>query len=206
VATLGGGVTVSLYSDGMRIFRGDDLLTQTVVGGSPLSAVLGRTTGTGPDTREHVDAQVDDVAIDELVFLPGRATYFGRVYDGHRSLPLTIQIELAGSFIRVSASVNGADGVVWHLDHLNGNVGLRPGLSPVNLRKSAVWIAPSALDGQFAFSTSLGTDIGTGPQRVARGVDVRSPGRTDLHIWSDAAYFTVSSQARRQQPTESATP
>jgi hypothetical protein len=206
VATLGGGVTVSLYSDGMRVYRGNDLLTQTVVGGSPLSAMVGKATGTGTDTREDVEAHLDNVAIDELVFLPGRATYFGRVYDGKRSMPLTIRIELAGSFIRLSASVNGADGVVFHLDHEPATLGLRPALRPTNLRRSAGWIAPSALDGQFAFSTSLGTDIGAGPQRVARGVDVRAPGRTDLHIWSDAAYFTVSSQARRQQPTESATP
>jgi hypothetical protein len=204
VATLGGGVTVSLYSDGMRVFRGDDLLTQTVIGGSPLSAVTGRTTGTGTDTREQVDEHLDNVAIDELVFLPGRATYFGHVYDGKRSMQLTLRIELAGSFIRLSATVNGADGIVFHLDHEPASEGLRPALRPVNLRRSAVWIAPAALDGQFAFSTSLGTDIGAGPQRVARGVDVRAPGRTDVHIWSDAAYVSVSSQAR-PMPSPTAT-
>jgi hypothetical protein len=205
IATLGGGVTVSLYPDGMRVSRGSDLLTQTVIGGSMLSAVEGTTTGSGPDTREHVDTHLDNVAINELVFLPGRATYFGRVYDSHRSMALTIRIELAGSFIRVSASVNGADGVVFHLDHETRTMGLAPALPPVNLRRSANWIAPSALAGQFAFSTPLGTDIGAGPQRVARGVDVRSAGRTDLHIWSDAAYLTVSSQAR-PKPTDTATP
>jgi hypothetical protein len=196
VATLGGGVTVSLYSDGMRIYRGHDLLLQSVIGGSLLSAVEGHVTGTGADTREHVDAHLDNVAINELVFLPGRATYFGRVYDGHRTMALTLRIELAGSFIRLSVSANGADGVVFHLDHEPATFGLRPALRTVNLRKSAVWIAPSTLDGQFAFSTLLGTDVGAGPQRVARGVDLRSTGRTDLHIWSDSAYLTFSSQAR----------
>lgn len=198
VATLGGGVTVSLYSDGMRVYRGGDLLLQTVIGGSLLSAMEGKTTGSGPDTREHVDTHLDNVAINELVFLPGRATYFGRVYNGNRSMALTMRIELAGSFIRISASVNGADGVVFHLDYQPATYGLRPALRTVNLRKSAAWIAPSALDGQFAFSTLLGTDVGSGPQRVARGVDLRSTGRTDVHIWSDAAYLTVSSQARPQ--------
>src|SRR6478752_6412717 len=71
VATLGGGVTVSLYSDGMRVYRGGDLLLQTVIGGSLLSAMEGKTTGSGPDTREHVDTHLDNVAINELVFLPG---------------------------------------------------------------------------------------------------------------------------------------
>lgn len=213
VATLGGGVTVSLYADGMRIFRGGDLLLQTVIGGSLLSAMEGQVTGTGADTREHIDSHLDNVAIDELVFLPGRATWFGRVYDGSRSMPLTLRVELAGSFIRLTASVNGADGVVFHLDHEPATYGLRPALRTVNLRKSAMWIAPSALDGQFAFSTLLGTDVGAGPQRVARGVDLRSTGRTDLHIWTDAAYVTVSSQAQQQpspttttSPTTSTTP
>ena len=203
VATLGGGATVSLYPDGMRISRGGDLLLQTVIGGSLLSAVEGRVTGSGPDPREHVDAHLDNVAINELVFLPGRATYFGRVYDGKRSMPMTIRIELAGSFIRLSASVNGADGVVFHLDHEPATYGLRPALPSVNLRKSARWIADTTLDGQFAFSSLLGTDTGAGPQRVARGVDLRSTGRTDVHIWSDAAYLTVSSQARPQPSTTS---
>src|SRR5688500_12824665 len=54
VATLGGGVSVSLYSDGLRIVRGDDLLLQTVISGSMLSAVEGRVTGSGDQTREEV--------------------------------------------------------------------------------------------------------------------------------------------------------
>ncbi len=198
VATLGGGVAVSLYADGLRIRRGDDLLTQTVIGGAPLSAVEGRTTGTGDQTREKVTRHLDNVTIDELVFLPGRATYFGHVYDDKGSKPLTIRVELAGSVIKLGASVNGADGVVWHLDHRPATIGIRPALPARNLRTSAAWIAPNALDGQAAFSTLLGTDIGVGPQRVARGVDVRALGRTDVHIWSDGAYLTVSSQARNQ--------
>ena len=196
VATLGGGVSVSLYPDGMRISRGSELLLQTVIRGSMVSAVEGSVTGSGDETKERVDREYDNVSIDELVFLPGRATYFGRVQDGSRSLALTIRIELAGSVIRVGASINGADGVVWHLDHEPNTIGLRPALPSVNLRRSAVWIAPSTPEGRAAFTSNLGTDVGAGPQRVARGVDVRSPGRTDVHIWSDATYLSVSSQAR----------
>jgi hypothetical protein len=201
VATLGGGLTVSLYSDGMRIRRGDDLLLQTVIGGSILSAVEG-TARTDEDGRptERVTRSLDNVTIDELVFLPGRATYFGHLSDGSRQMPLVLRIESGGSTVKVSASVNGADGVVWHLDHESLTTGIRPALRGVNLRNSASWIAPATVAGRAAFSTILGTDVGVGPQRVARGVDVRSTGRTDVHIWSDSGYLTVSSHAR-PQPT-----
>jgi hypothetical protein len=197
VATLGGGVSVSLYSDGLRITRDSSLLVQTVVGGSMLSAVQGRaTTDSQRRTRERVTRQFDNLTITELVFLPGRATYFGTVHDGRRSLPVTLRIELAGGVVRVGASVNGADGVVWHLNREPLTLGLRPGLPPVNLRKSATWVDPGTVAGRAVFSTLLGTDVGLGPQQVARGVDIRADGRTDLHIWSEDCFFTVSSQAR----------
>jgi hypothetical protein len=206
VATLGGGVSVSLYADGMRISRDNALLVQTVIGGSMLSAVEGRaTTGRDGDTREEVTGRFDNVTINDLVFLPGRATYVGTVDDGSRSLPLTLRIELAGGVVRVGAAVLGADGIVWHLDREALSVGLRPALPPVNLRKSAAWVDPSAVEGRGVFSTILGTDIGLGPQRVARGVDIRAEGRTDLHIWSNDCSFTVSSQAR-PSPTPAPSP
>jgi hypothetical protein len=86
--------------------------------------------------------------------------------------------------------------LVFHLDHEADTVGIRPALSPVNLRKRAKWIATGALDGASAYSTVLGTSIGAGPQAVARGVDLRQPGRTDVHIWTDAGFLSISSQAR----------
>ena len=171
VATLGGGVTVSLYSDG--------------------------------HTQERVTRRYDNVTIKELVFLPGRATYFGTVGDGSRTLPLTLKIEAAGGVVRFGASVNGADAVVWHLNREPLTVGIRPGLPAVNLRKTATWVDPGTLDGRAVFSTLLGTDVGVGPQRVARGVDIRAEGRTDIHIWSDACALTVSSQARPAPTTTS---
>lgn len=198
VATLGGGVSVSLYDDGIRISRGSDLLLQTVISGAFLSAIEGSATGSGEDTEESVEHTLSNVEVDELVFLPGRATYFGTVHADERRLRFTVRVELAGSVVRVIATVNGADGVVFHLDHVPDTVGIRPALDPENLRGQATWINPNAPAGQAAFRTMLGTDVGAGPQRVARGVDVRSRGRTDVHVWSDTAYLTVSSQARPQ--------
>ena len=85
VATLGGGVTVSLYADGLRITRDNDLLLQTVIGGSMLSAVEGSATTDGDGrTQEQVTRRYDNVTITELVFLPGRATYFGTVQRRER--------------------------------------------------------------------------------------------------------------------------
>lgn len=204
VATLGGGVTVSLYSDGLRINRENDLLLQTVIGGAMLSAVEGSATTDAAGTKERVTRSYDNLTITELVFLPGRATYFGRLSDGSRSLPVTLRIESAGGLIRVGASVNGADGVVWHLDREPLTVGIRPGLPAVNLRDSAAWIDPGAVEGRAVFTTLLRTDIGVGPQRVARGVDIRAAGRTDIHVWSDSCSLSVSSQARpAPQPSRS---
>ena len=198
VATLGGGVSVSLYSDGLRISRDNDLLVQTVIGGSMLSAVEGSATTDGDGrTEERVTRSYDNVTITELVFLPGRASYFGTVNDGSRSLPLTLRVEAAGGVIRVGASVSGADAIVWHLNREPLTVGIRPALPAVNLRNSASWVDPGAVEGRAAFSTILGTDIGMGPQRVARGVDIRTQGRTDLHVWSPSCSLTVSSHVRR---------
>ena len=200
VVTLGGGVSVSLYSDGLRVMRGDDLLLQTVIRGSLLSAVQGHAETADTKSDETVTASLDNLAIDELVFLPGRATYFGRVYDSQRSLPVTLEVELEGGVVRLGANVNGADAVVWHLDREPATYGLRPALPPHNLRKSATWLSPSARSGQAAFSTLLGTDVGVGPQRVPRGVDLRSAGRTDVHVWSDSGFLTVTSQATHPAP------
>jgi hypothetical protein len=196
IATLGGGVSVSLYDDGLRITRGSDLLLQTVIGGAFLSAVEGSVTGSGDETEEDVQHDLSDVQVDELVFLPGLASYLGSVQGDGRRLPFTVRVELAGSVVRIGATVSGADAVVFHLDHVPDTVGIRPALQAENLRGRARWISPTAPAGQAAYRTMLGTDVGAGPQGVARGVDVRSRGRTDVHVWSEAAYLTVSSQAR----------
>lgn len=197
VATLGGGVTVSLYSDGLRLNRDSSLLLQTVIGGSMLTAVEGSvTTDQDGHTQERVTRRFENVTITELDFVPGRATYSGTIGDGSRTLPLTLRIEAGGGVVRVGASVDGADGVVWHLNREPLTVGIRPGLPAVNLRKTANWVDPDTLEGRAVFSTLLGTDVGVGPQRVARGVDIRHAGRTDIHVWTDRCFLTVSSQAR----------
>lgn len=196
VATLGGGVTAAMYSSGLRISRGNDTLVESVIRGSLASAVFGSVSGYGDDTSERVDGHASNMRVRELLFLPGRATYLGEVFDEDRTLPLTIRIELAGPVIRIGVSVIGADGLVVHLDHRPATTGIEPALPSRNLRKSAAWIRPATAAGAPAFTSLLGTDIGVGPQPVARGVDLRRLGRVDVHVWSDAVMLTVSSRPR----------
>ena len=82
--------------------------------------------------------------------------------------------------------VNGGQGVVSAPQPRSRHLRHPPALPPHNLRNAAVWVESGHGGRQVAFSTLLGTIIGMGPQRVARGVDIREGGRTDIHIWSDA--------------------
>jgi hypothetical protein len=194
IATLGGGVTASLYDSGLRLSHDDDILTETVLRGSFVSAVLGSVEGTGNGTSEHIDHEYNHLRITDLRFLPGRATYSGEVSDGTTSLPMEVRIELAGPVVRIGVSVPQASGVVVHLAHKPATTGLPPVLPFRNLRRNAFWLPADTGRSDPAFTTVLGTDVAIGPAGVARGVDQRSSGRLDVHVWSDSAVVTVSSR------------
>jgi hypothetical protein len=194
IATLGGGVTASLYDSGLRISHDDDILTETVLRGSFLSAVVGTVEGSGNATTEHVERQYNHLRITDLRFLPGRAVYSGQVSDGTDALPVEIRIELAGPVVRLGFSVPQASGVVVHLAHQPATTGLPPVLPFRNLRRNAFWLPAATGRSDPAFTTVLGTDVAIGPAGVARGVDQRSSGRFDLHVWSSAAVVSVSSR------------
>jgi hypothetical protein len=195
IATLGGGVTAALYDSGLRISHEDDILTETVIRGSLVSAVVGRVSGTGDETVEDVGHEYDHVRITELRFLPGRATYLGEVSDGERSLPLELRVELAGPVVRIGVSIPRASAIVVHLDHQPATTGLPPVLPFRNLRRHAFWLPADTGRSDPAFTTVLGTETAIGPAGVARGVDLRSTGRHDVHVWSDTAVLTVSARA-----------
>ena len=194
IATLGGGVTASLYDSGLRLSHDDDILTETVLRGSFVSAVLGSVEGTGNGTSEHIDHEYNHLRITDLRFLPGRATYSGEVSDGTTSLPMEVRIELAGPVVRIGVSVPQASGVVVHLAHKPATTGLPPVLPFRNQRRNAFWLPADTGRSDPAFTTVLGTDVAIGPAGVARGVDQRSSGRLDVHVWSDSAVVTVSSR------------
>ncbi len=194
IATLGGGVTASLYDSGLRLSHDDDILTETVLRGSFVSAVLGSVEGAGNSTTEHVEHEYNHLRITDLRFLPGRATYLGEVSDGTTSLPMEMRIELAGPVVRIGVSVPRASGVVVHLAHKPATTGLPPVLPFRNLRRNAFWLPADTGRSDPAFTTVLGTDVAIGPEGVTRGVDQRSSGRLDVHVWSSSAVVTVSSR------------
>lgn len=196
VATLGGGVTSALYDSGLRLSHEDDILTETVIRGSLVSAVIGSLDSDGAKPVERVTRTLDHVRIRELRFLPGRAVYSGEVYDRRGSLPLEIRIELAGPVVRLGVSIPGADAIVVHLDRKAATLGIPPGLPEKNLRRKAYWVAPDTGRNDMVLSTVLGTELAVGPEGVVRGMDLREDGRHDVHVWSDAVALSVSSRAR----------
>jgi hypothetical protein len=195
IATLGGGVTAAMYPSGLRLQRDEDILLETVIRGAPVSAVMGRVEGRGDERQEHVARALNHVHIESLQFLPGRAAYDGTVSDGEgRSLPLDLAIDLRGSVLQVTARVEGAQAVVVHLDSRPLTVGFPPVLPDDNLRRRAWWLAEDSGATAAAFRTILRTTVTIGPEGVDRGLDLRSDGRNDIHVWSATAALTVSSR------------
>ena len=95
-----------------------------------LDALGGRRTGVGRPaaspwrTSSH---RYDNVRITELLFLPGRATYFGTVERRReRACRSTLRVELAGPVVRIGVGVPRAAPIVWHLDREPPTVGIRP--------------------------------------------------------------------------------
>jgi hypothetical protein len=196
VVTLGGGVTAAMYASGLRLVHDGDVLTETVVRGSVVSAVLGSTEGRGEGRRERVRAHLDHVRIRDVLIRPGEARYVGEVHDGATSLPLSVEVRLTGPVVKVVLEVEGADALVVHLDHQPATLGIPPALPDRNLRRRAHWVGDGT-GATAAFTTVLGTTVGVGPVGAARGVDLRERGRHDVHVWSDTAVLTVSSRASR---------
>ena len=78
-----------------------------------------------------------------------------------------------------------------HLDRKPATTGLPPVPAlpqPARVTRTGSPVATGRDDP--AFTTVLGTDMAIGPERVARGVDVRSEGRNDVHVWSSSAVVT----------------
>jgi hypothetical protein len=194
VATLGGGVTASLYESGLRLSSGDDILLESVNRGALLSAVSGSVTGEGDATTERVAHTYNHVRVTRLQFLPGRATYSGEVSDGQVALPFELRIELAGPVVRLGASVPRASAVVVHLDYSPATTGLPPVLPFRSLRREAHWLPAETGRTTPAFTSVLGTDVAVGPAGVTRGLDLRSAGRNDVHVWGEAAVLSVTAR------------
>ena len=119
--------------------------------------------------------------IDEVRIEPGRAVYLGEVYgsrgDGdERRMPLRLTFLLTTAGVFMCAHVQGADGVVVHLDAIPATTGLPPALPDLNLRKRGWWVVTSAGE-QRAFTSASRAVVGIGPAVRTRGLDLRPDGR-----------------------------
>lgn len=201
IATLGRGYTVAAYQSGFRVSASSGPLVDTITRGSPVSAVVGEVTRGEDHPREDVEATLDHVRIDEVRIEPGRAAYLGEVYeepdgDGdERRMPLRLTFVLTTAGVFMSAHVQGADGVVVHLDSMPATTGLPPALPDLNLRKRGWWVVTSAGE-QRAFTSASRAVVGIGPGVRTRGLDLRPDGRLDVHVWSNRATLTLSGVPR----------
>lgn len=199
IATLGRGYTVAAYRSGFRVSARSGPLVDTIPQGSPVSAVLGEVTQGKEHPREDVEATLDHVRIDEVRIEPGRAAYLGEVYGevggDERSLPLRLTFLLTTAGVFMSAHVQGADGVVVHLDAMPATTGLPPALPDRNLRKEGWWLVTSEGE-QRAFTSATRTVAGIGPGVRTRGLDLRPDGRLDVHVWSNRATLTLGGVPR----------
>jgi hypothetical protein len=199
IATLGRGYTVAAYESGFRVSAASGLLVDTITRGSPVSAVLGDLGERDDHPIEHVEATLNHVLIKDVRIEPDRAAYSGEVYDvvdgQRRSLPLRLVFLLTTAGVHVTAHIQGADGVIVHLDAIPGTTGIDPALPVHNLRTRGWWVAPKAGE-QRAFTTARKAVVGIGPAVQTRGLDLRPDGRLDIHVWSNRATLTLSGVPR----------
>ena len=201
VVTLGEGRAVALGPSGMQVTHGTDILYRTVRGGSPVSALRG--SYDADDRRERVDQVLSDLTVTRLTITPGVARYDGVLRDRDDRLPMTLTVTFDGGWVRVDVEAPGADAVVLHGAEELGAWGYDPVLPDRLLAGEAWWIAAGTDRATPALTSQRRTDQAVGPTGVARAVDLRRRGHTDIHAWGPSLDLSVSSSARPLPPEES---
>ncbi len=194
VITLGEGRSVSLDGRGLRIRNGAETLFQTPRAGSPISVLYGSVRGEGGDRTERIEQVWSDVRFDRVVTGAGSAEYTGVVLADEREIPFTFSVTLDGDWIRMAASVEGADGIVVHGAEEYGTRGVPPALPDRPLRGDGWWVSPGIAAGLPAYRTGLGAIVVMGPVRTDRAVDASDRGRIGLHVWGPRAEVVVTSR------------
>ncbi|MCB5991621.1 hypothetical protein [Janibacter melonis] len=202
VITLGEGRAVALDQSGLRITDGDDVLYRTVRGGSPVSALRGTLDDSGDSPREDVEDAVSDLRIDRVGVSPGIARYTGTLSSDGRSLPTVITVTFDDRWVRLYVDVQGADAVVLHGAEELGSLGYPPALPDRLLRGRAWWVEPGIGRATPVMTSDRRTDQALGPEGVARAVDLRRRGHTDLHAWGSVLDLSVTSSARPEPEPE----
>lgn len=194
LVTLGAGRAVRLDAGGMIVTHDDDILFQTVRGGSPLTALRGEVGGAGSDRDEDLDLTASNLSVERLSITPGSARWTGVLVEGRDRFPVTLTVRYAGSTIDLAVEVEGADGVIVHSSQELGTVGIAPGLPDRRLQRKAWWVSSGAGAEQPVYLTARATAVAIGPAESDRAVDLRRLGHTDIHVWSSHASLGISSR------------
>lgn len=190
---LGDGLAVSLFTDGMRLLHGGDVVFQTVPLGAFVSAGSGSVTRHGGQPSERLTATLDNLEITGRSSTPGGVRYAGRIFSRTRSRPFSMTVTRTDQRINLSVAVPGSQLLVLHTAFEHLTVGVAGRLPARNLKDSVWWVrsaAPQNLTGA-AYTTFLGSTVGVvSPGMTA--LDIRHEGRTDIHVWAPAITVTVS--------------
>lgn len=190
VVTLGDGRSVSLDSSGLTVADGSQILFRTVRSGSVMSALVGSVVEDDP-YRERVDEVRSNLTITDVEVEPGLARYVGTVASSEGELPATITVRVDGPEVSVTAAAKGADAVVVHGYQEPGSTGTGAALPQDSLLRRAWWLERDVSAEEVVMRASFTSGLAVGPEGVARAVDLRRPGHTDLHAWSEEIVVTA---------------
>ena len=190
VITLGQGLTVSMYSDGVRVQRQTATLFQTVRIAAPFSAAFGHVTRTRDGWQEHITGTVDHLRFTSVDFGRDGAVFHGVAFDDTHSLPATLAARRVGDKVQLTFTIEGADMLVLHTWRHPGTRGLTPRLPAVNLAGNTWWLKPATGPVEPAFATGLGS-IAAIDSPAPTAIDLRHAGRGEIHVWSSTFRLTV---------------
>lgn len=181
------GASITLSQQGFRLADAAGVLLDTVIQGSPVTAFTGTVTGSGGKRRENLTTVASNVRIEHRLSDDELARFTGYVYDDTERVKHALTIDIAekdGRF-RFIVVVKGVDAVVIHLRFDHDTVGYAPSVPDRNLVGRAWWVKNVWPASTPIFTTVRGVSVALGPATVDRALDLREPGRTDVHLWSD---------------------
>lgn len=190
VITLGQGLTVSMYSDGIRVQRQNATLFQTVRIAAPVTAGFGTVTRTRDGWQEHVTGTVDHIRFTSVDFSRAGATFHGMAFDDTHAMPATISARRVGDKVELTFTIQGADLLVLHTWRHPGTRGLTPRLPATDLRGSTWWLRPATGPVEPALATGLGS-LAAIDSPAPTAIDLRHDGRGEIHVWSSTFRLTV---------------